>query len=98
MLCACTSFVIMDGEARSLNRRLRSRSWSTRQVGGCLPEDYGGAQGRSGCLEDRVEVPFEKLMVWSVGLPVRQRDYLPRLSVELLAVAELVTQSWADQQ
>jgi hypothetical protein len=41
-------------------------------------------------LEDRVEMPFEKLAVRPVGLPIRQCDHLPCFRVELLTVAELV--------
>lgn len=67
---------------------------ATRNGRGILRPRNAGSRG----LEDRVEVPFEKLAVRPVALPVRQRDQLPCLRVELLTVAELVPQPRADSQ
>jgi hypothetical protein len=40
-------------------------------------------------LEDRVEVPFQKLPAWPVGAALGQFDDLSGVSVELVAVAEV---------
>jgi gluconate kinase len=49
-----------------------------------------------GSLEYRVEVPLQEIRIRPVGSPLRQRDDLPGLSIEGLAVAELAAQPRAD--
>src|SRR5215468_11459157 len=43
-------------------------------------------------------MPFKKFALRSVGPPVRQRDQLSGLGIELFSVAEFVSQARADQQ
>src|SRR5580700_3288730 len=52
----------------------------------------------SGGLEYGVEVPPQEIRIRSVGSPRRQRDDLPGLGVERVAVAELAAQPRADPQ
>jgi hypothetical protein len=43
-------------------------------------------------------MPLEEALLRPINLTIREGDHLSRLRVELLAVAELVPQPWADQQ
>ena len=43
-------------------------------------------------------MPFKKFALRSVGPPIRQRDQLSGLGIELFSVAEFVSQARADQQ
>jgi hypothetical protein len=59
---------------------------------------FRAATGLGTVLEDHIEVPFDIVSGWLVGLPLRKTDHLTSSGVELLAVTELRAQSGTDEQ